>query len=63
MLSEDMICRRNITTSCEYFNALNIDERCMQLKGQLLKLQKGHTKTMFCPYCHCDQDFIQIDTK
>ena len=32
-------------------------------KGKNRCSASGHMKTMFCPYCHCDQDFIQIDTK
>lgn len=63
MFSEDMICRRNITTSYEYFNALNVKRKMYAAKGSAAKTSKGHIKTMFCPYCHCDQNFIQIDTK
>lgn len=32
-------------------------------KGCAIKTSRGHMKKRFCPYCYCDQDFIQVDTK
>lgn len=45
------------------FECTQCHKKMYAAKGSGIKTSKGHIKMMFCPYCHCDQDFIQIDTK
>lgn len=45
------------------FECTQCHKKMYAAKGSAIKTSNGHIKSMFCPYCHCDQDFIQIDTK
>ena len=45
------------------FECTKCHKKMYAAKGSAVKTSKGHIKTMFCPYCNCDQNFIQIDTK
>ena len=49
--------------SIRIFQCPECHKKMYAAKGSAIKTSSGHIKTMFCPYCHCDQDFIQIDTK
>lgn len=49
--------------SIRIFQCPECQRKMYAAKGSAIKTSKGHIKTMFCPYCHCDQDFIQTDTK
>ena len=45
------------------FECTECHKKMYAAKRSGIKTSKGHIKMMFCPYCHFDQDFIQIDTK
>ena len=45
------------------FECKQCHKKIYAAKGSAIKTSNGHIKSMFCPYCHCDPDFIQIDTK
>lgn len=45
------------------FECTQCHKKMYASKGSAIKTSNGHIKTMFCPYCHSDTDFIQIDTK
>lgn len=45
------------------FECTQCHKKMYASKGSAIKTSNGHIKTMLCPYCHSDTDFIQIDTK
>lgn len=45
------------------FECTQCHKKMYAAKRSSIKTSKCHIKTMFCPYCHCDQDSIQVDTK
>lgn len=45
------------------FECTQCHKKMYAAKGSGIKTSKGHIKMMFCPYCHCDQNLIQIDIK
>ena len=54
---------RKHTYVIRVFQCPECQRKMYAAKGSYIKTLKGHVKTMFCPFCHCDRDFIQIDTK
>ena len=49
--------------SVRVFQCPECNNKMYAPKGRSHCSPRGHIKTMFCPYCKCDRDFIQIDIK